>query len=182
MLEIGALPSRDSLLALPALAGATGRLGVSLDGPQVCDGFEILRLDANDLSVDARFAAASFDTVLCNSVLEHDPAFWKSLAEMKRVLRPGGLLGVGVPGYTRLPLERRAHRLARWLGRLRVGPAILDPLNAATLTLHVHNYPGDYYRFSPQAVAEVFLDGLVDVEIQTLMNPPRILGFGTKPG
>lgn len=36
------------------------------------------------------FGDASFDTVVSTSMLEHDPAFWRTLPEVARVLRPGG--------------------------------------------------------------------------------------------
>ncbi len=39
----------------------------------------------------------SFDTVLCSQVLEHVPRPWDALAEMARVLRPGGRLLLTVP-------------------------------------------------------------------------------------
>lgn len=38
------------------------------------------------------FEDASFDTVISTEMLEHDPTPWRSLAEMGRVLRPGGHL------------------------------------------------------------------------------------------
>lgn len=38
------------------------------------------------------FDDASFDVVVSTEMLEHDPAPWLSLAEMRRVLRPGGHL------------------------------------------------------------------------------------------
>lgn len=38
------------------------------------------------------FPDASFDTVVSTSMLEHDPAFWDTLREVARVLRPGGHL------------------------------------------------------------------------------------------
>lgn len=38
------------------------------------------------------FPDASFDVVVCTEMLEHDVAPWLSLAEMGRVLRPGGHL------------------------------------------------------------------------------------------
>ena len=181
VLEIGAVPSDETLLCLPALAGAQRRIGVNLDGPHRHGAIEILRADANSLACLPGFGDESFDTVLCNAVLEHDRFFWKTLAEMKRVTRPGGVIGIGVPGYTKVPLERTASRLARLLGWIGVPSRILDPLRAATLTLQIHNYPGDYYRFSPQAVADVFLEGLVDTELHTIMLPPRVIGFGVKP-
>jgi SAM-dependent methyltransferase len=181
VLEIGAVPSDETLLCLPALAGARSRIGVNLDGPHRHGGLEILQADANSLAFLPGFGDESFDTVLCNAVLEHDRFFWKTLAEMKRLTRPGGVIGIGVPGYTKIPMERTASRLARSLGWIGVPARILDPLRAATLTLQIHNFPGDYYRFSPQAVADVFLEGLVDTELHTLMLPPRVIGFGMKP-
>jgi hypothetical protein len=54
-------------------------------------------------------------------------------------------------------------------------------LFTATVTFQIHNWPGDYYRFSPQAVREVFLEGLEQIEVRTIMWPPRIIGVGTKP-
>lgn len=36
------------------------------------------------------FPDASFDVVVSTSMLEHDPAFWRTLPEVARVLRPGG--------------------------------------------------------------------------------------------
>ena len=181
VLEIGAVPSEESLLCLPALDGARSRIGVNLAGPHRYRDFEILQGDANSMGSLPGCGDESFDTVLCNAVLEHDRCFWKSLAEMRRVTRPGGVIGIGVPGYASLPLERKATWLARVLGRLGISSKFLDPIRASTLTLRIHNHPGDYYRFSPQAVAEVFLDGLVDTEVHTLMMPPRVIGFGVKP-
>ncbi len=43
------------------------------------------------------FASESFDTVFCSQVLEHVPEPWKALAEMRRVLKPGGHLILTVP-------------------------------------------------------------------------------------
>ena len=40
-----------------------------------------------------------FDKVICAEVLEHVPDYERMLAEIKRVLKPGGLLAVSVPRY-----------------------------------------------------------------------------------
>jgi ABC-type dipeptide/oligopeptide/nickel transport system permease component len=136
VLEIGAVPTDDTLLCLPALAGARSRIGVNLDGPHRHGDFEILRADANSLASLPGFGDATFDTVLCNSVLEHDPFFWKTLAEMKRVTRPGGTIGIGVPGYAKLPVERRASRLAAALSWIGVPAGILAAVKRNSILDH----------------------------------------------
>lgn len=180
VLEIGAVPSAESLLLLPALAGATEKVGVSLDGPARFADVEILAADAHDLS---RFEDARFDTVLCNSVLEHDPRFWRTLAEIRRVARPGALVAIGVPGYA-ATRRSRALTLLRPLGRLPlVGRSLrpwIDGRLASTRTLVVHAYPNDCYRFGEDAMREVILEGLVDAEVRRVLDPPRFIGFGTR--
>jgi SAM-dependent methyltransferase len=174
VLEIGAVPSADSLLCLPALSNARSKVGVNLQTAASYRDFQIRQANANHLDC---FADSSFDTVLSNAVHEHDARFWLSLAEIRRVTRPGGLIVIGVPGYAKLPMERTLRRISKlWLPR-----NLRDALAASTITLQNHDYPGDYYRFSAQAVREVFLDGLRDTEVRTLLLPPRIIGVGVKP-
>ena len=177
VLEIGARPSPDTLLCLPALDGATQRVGIDLDGPHQWDGMTILAGNANRMTM---FADASFDAVLCNSVLEHDPRFWQTLGEIDRVLKPGGIFVAGVPGYGAMgntPGRRLIALLRHWPGFSRgLG---LPQVSSATLGLH--NFPGDYYRFSKQAVAEVFLAGYEQPEVISVLMPPRFIGWGRKP-
>jgi SAM-dependent methyltransferase len=45
------------------------------------------------------FADGAFDSVIASEVLEHVPADHLALAEIARVLRPGGLLAVTVPAW-----------------------------------------------------------------------------------
>jgi len=179
VIELGAMPSPDTLLALPSLAGARSRVGVNLAGDAEGGAWRIVGADATDL---AGFADASFDTVLANSLLEHVAAFWRVLAEIRRIARPGALVVIGVPGYASGGRPTLLKRLARLplAGRVvrRYAPAAL----ASTPTLVVHNYPGDYYRFSPQAAREVFLDGLDEREVQVVLAPPRVIAVGRVPG
>jgi SAM-dependent methyltransferase len=45
------------------------------------------------------FADGSFDRVVCSEVLEHVPDYGAMLAEIRRVLRPGGICVVSVPRW-----------------------------------------------------------------------------------
>lgn len=177
VLEIGARPRADTLLSLPSLAGASERLGLDLDGPHDWQGMRILAGNANRM---AEFADGSFDAVLSNSMLEHDPRFWLTLGEIHRVLKPGGLVAIGVPGYGamgEMPLRRL-------IGLLRFCPGFAtgaDLLRASSATLGLHPAPGDYYRFSEQAVREVFLEGYRDAGVERVLKPPRFIGWGRKP-
>jgi len=178
VLEIGAVAPPDALLCLPSVAQARSRIGVNLTGDACFEEWRIVGADANDLSC---FADASFDTVLANSVFEHDPFFWRSLREMRRVARAGAVIVLGVPGYA----TNDAGQLLRRLARLPVAGAAVRRFAASrlasTATLGIHNFPGDYYRFSPQAVREVLLDGLVDRDVRSILTPPRIVGSGIVP-
>jgi hypothetical protein len=49
---------------------------------------------------------------------------------------------------------------------------LLGGLSVSTLVLQLHRYPSDYYRFTPQAVEEVFLEGLRDKEVRTVIARP----------
>jgi SAM-dependent methyltransferase len=125
------------------------------------------------------FADGSFDLVLCNAVLEHDPRFWLTLGEIRRVLRVGGIAMLGVPGFVRG--QSLGAKLAGLLARA-MRSAWLDGVAASTPVLQVHDYPGDYYRFSEQAVREVFLSGYAVLEQRAVMVPPRLIGVGRKLG
>ena len=182
VLEVGAVPSDASLLCMKSLRNATEKVGLNLEGPAEYRDFKILRGNTNRMDC---FADSRFDAVLCNATLEHDPYFWKSIAEMKRVTKPGGLIVIGTPGYAWLPLERLKLRL-QGLQRIPLVRRILAHENMlwllrGTLTIDVHDAPGDYYRFSLQTFREVFFDGMQDVEVFSVMVPPIIIGSGIKP-
>ena len=182
VLEIGAVPSPVSLLCSPVLNGAREKLGVNLEGPLRYRDFAIAKGNSNHLDF---IENDRFDLVLCNAVLEHDKFFWKTVAEMKRVAKPGALIAVGAPGYRRSSrdgLHKWANRAGRvpLVGRI-VNRETLLWFTMGTLTMSVHNYPGDYYRFTEQSFAEVVLEGLIDVEIRSVVIPPYIVGAGMKP-
>lgn len=59
---------------------------------------EIISFDGSHIP----FPDATFDTVLCTEVLEHSPEPAALIAEMERVLKPGGLLIATVPFSARV--------------------------------------------------------------------------------
>jgi ubiquinone/menaquinone biosynthesis C-methylase UbiE len=154
VLEVGGVMGPKSLLDSPVLATAE-RVVLNMAWVRDADGIQVVRGNANDMP----FEDESFDLVMSLSTLEHDKRFWLSLAEMKRVLRPGGLLVIGVPGYVSDPDRDRG----RW-----------------TRTYKVH-FKFDNYRFSEQAVSDVFFEGMERVGVQAILTPPRIVGHGYKP-
>lgn len=168
VLEVGALPNPGSLLTMPCLSSAE-KVGVNLI-PGEYEDFKIIEGNANDLHF---FDDARFDCVLCNAVLEHDKYFWRSVAEMKRVLEPNGLLVIGTPSY-------KNHWLQRITGPIRGRNKATLLLTAYTLCFKVHPEPGDYYRFSEQTFSEVFFAGCHDVVIESSLVPPITVGHGRK--
>jgi len=178
VLEVGAVPGTGNLLAMGCLKAIPEKIGLNLQEPVQGEGWEILQGDAHAMT----FKDNHFEAVFCNSTLEHDPAFWKTLSEMRRVAAPGGLLVIGVPGFSGMGLDsiflkkswmKKAIRIwSRWTG--------IESFDAGTLTLGEHLFPGDYYRFTEQAMREVLLAGLKDIQIQKIMNPPRLIGWGRK--
>ncbi|MBL8753582.1 MAG: class I SAM-dependent methyltransferase [Planctomycetes bacterium] len=109
------------------------------------------------------FADATFDCVLSCSALEHDRWFWRSTAEVLRVLRPGGYFVVGVPIYMTLPGDK--------------------DFTTVTYARHGLAYNADYYRFSEQAVREVFFEGYAEVTDELIVRKqpnPYLVAAGRK--
>jgi SAM-dependent methyltransferase len=154
VLEVGGVVGPKSLLAAPELQQAE-RYCLNLVPMRSSDGIRTVTGSGNDMHM---FPNESFDMVLSNATLEHDKHFWLTVAEMRRVLRPDGLMVIGVPGF--LPNQP-------------------EDTSKSTSTFRVH-YKFDYYRFSTQAVEEVFFDGMYDVTLFPILEPPRIIGYGRK--
>ena len=89
------------------------------------------------------FASASFGSVLSNCVFEHIPAIERTIAEIARVLRPGGLFAVTLisHAFSRLLTNERAW--AR-LGLQRFHAAYLDWFNRKSV--HHHFDPPEVWR------------------------------------
>jgi SAM-dependent methyltransferase len=175
VLEVGATPDASSLFNLAFLQGKN-RIGLNLFAAEF-DGVQIIEANANDIP----FEDDSFDIVISNATLEHDPFFWKSSSEMRRILAPGGVLMLGVPGF----VQSRAESLIQGVaGRLPWIVRHMNLLASATLTYKLHYEEGsfgDYYRFSKMAVEEVLFEGMEVLALETVMSPPRFVGAARKP-
>ena len=115
-------------------------------------------------------------------MLEHDPLFWKTIIEINRVLAPGGTLIIGVPSFEGMGLKYifpSNSVIAKFL-KIIIGIFKLNYLKASTLTLGVHAYPEDYYRFSAAAVRDVFFKDYEQVTLSKVMMPPRIVATGIR--
>lgn len=175
VVSIGAAAAAYDLLHLDyftSLGDEAELIGINIDHTQLgrLGDFEVIYGDAHAMPFDD----ASVDAVLCNAMLEHDPKFWLTLAEIRRVVKPGGIALIGTPGYTSDPLVPLLHRWLPTRGTRRAD------LRQATMTYIVHNAPGDFYRFSEQSHREVLLEGFELMELATVMKPPRTISCGRR--
>ncbi|MGD2111373.1 MAG: methyltransferase domain-containing protein [Phycisphaerae bacterium] len=179
VLEIGAVPNEQSLLCMKSLEHTTEKVGINLLGPHTFRDFSIVKGNANEMG--NLFDDDSFDVVLSNATLEHDKHFWRTVSEIHRIIRPGGLIILGVPGYREYWIDKIRDR---WCGapglRRLFNHPLFNAISTATMTFRVHDFPGDYYRFSAQTLREVFLEGCRDAEIRSVMAPPRLIASGIK--
>ena len=91
-LEVGGVMGEGSLLRFPELAG-TERYCLNLVAMPSDGEITAVQGNANDMKA---FKRDYFDLVLCCSTLEHDKRFWLSVAEMRRVLKPGGRVALAI--------------------------------------------------------------------------------------
>lgn len=105
----------------------------------------------------------SCDCVLSSSAMEHDKYFWKTLAEVRRVLRKDGAFIVGVPIYKTLATDK--------------------DYTTRTYARHGLAYNADYYRFSEQAVRELFFEDYAEITHEVIVREypnPYLIAAGRK--
>ncbi len=159
VLEIGA--GAWTLLAIPLLKRAR-KVALNLrfnDPAKLAEEAKLVVGNSNALG----FPDESFDCVMSCSAMEHDPYFWRTVAETKRVLKKDGVFVVGVPIYRTLPTDYRHTTL--------------------TYARHGLAYNADFYRFSEQAVREIFFEGYAAVTDEVLVRRypnPYLVAAGRK--
>jgi ubiquinone/menaquinone biosynthesis C-methylase UbiE len=158
-LEVGA--GGWTLLSIPEFDAGT-RVALNLTFGKLTEQLErTVRVIGNGNKLP--FADESFDCVMSCSVLEHDRYFWRSTREVHRILRPGGFFIAGVPIYMTLASDKDH--------------------TTATYARHGLAYNADYYRFSEQAVREVFFENYSEVTDEVIVRQtpnPYLIAAGRK--
>lgn len=138
-------------LSLPDVSKAAGVLAAMADAGEAPAGASFAAVQANALALP--FPDGAFDQVIAAELLEHINADQDAIAEIARVLRPGGALAVSVPRW--LP-ERVCWALSdsyhdRPGGHVRIyrGHELRDRLLSAGLRVtgsdHVHALHSPYW-------------------------------------
>jgi len=95
------LPVKSTTLELGSLdvnGSVREYMGPEYVGIDIEDGDSVdVVMNANDIG--KKFEENEFDCVLALDLLEHDKYFWKTLAGVKKVLKPGGIFVVVVPTF-----------------------------------------------------------------------------------
>lgn len=93
---------------LKQLGSSTAHIGVDLstDALTFCAKRQLPNLVRADIN-RMPFASAAFDAVICSSVLYHQwvPQVNEAIAELARILKPGGCLLINVPAFASLHSE-----------------------------------------------------------------------------
>jgi SAM-dependent methyltransferase len=133
------------------LAGVLDLFGAMREAGEVPEGAEADIKEGDALALP--FADEEFDRVVAAEVLEHIPDDTAAIAELVRVLRPGGSIAVTVPRW--LPericwaLSDAYHEVEGGHVRIYTGDELVDKLTAAGLEYdgraHVHGLHSPYW-------------------------------------
>lgn len=95
ILDVGSLNVNGSVAEVLTRIGHSGKFtGVDM---RAGSGVDVV-LDGHDLS--KKWKKPTFDLVTCCDTLEHDNRFWLTVAEMSKVLKPGGWMLITVPSFS----------------------------------------------------------------------------------
>ena len=167
MLEITMGTRHTSIISAPAFAGferhvlLPGESGEEA-GPHFHKG------NPNDMS--QLFDDGCFTTVIWDRALEGDALFWRTVAEIKRVLTPGGALMLCTRGFV------KTNKFG-----VKVVGANGNPVPFLTATSAVAAVRSDYLRFSPQGLRKTVLDGFDVREMRSAFMVPHLFAVAVKP-
>ena len=133
------------------LAGVLELFGAMKEAGEVPDGAEADIKEGDALALP--FADGEFDRVVASEVLEHIPADEQAIAELVRVLRPGGTMAVTVPRW--LPekicwaLSDAYHEVEGGHVRIYTGAELVGKLERSGMVLegkdHAHGLHAPYW-------------------------------------
>jgi SAM-dependent methyltransferase len=154
-LAIGDSIGSKAILNVPYIRENKDRIkawGINVQ-PEACGHWEhmdISLMDAHRIT----YESGRMDVVLCCMMLEHDPEFWLTLSEVRRVLKPGGAFLLAVPTF-------------------------LHASNGDSVACY-REHGEDYYRFSQRAISKVLMKGFNRLQLILYQDPPRALCYGFK--
>jgi SAM-dependent methyltransferase len=93
VLDVGSMAHKEQDTYRPLFAGSR----YSFTGLDIAEGPNVDLVPA-DVFHWAEIGSRSFDVVISGQAFEHNPYFWITLAEVARVLVPGGLVAIVAPG------------------------------------------------------------------------------------
>lgn len=167
ILEIPHGARRQAALTLaPPFAGQERHVVSRGEGGEV-DGVQFHKGEPNDLA--PLFDDQCFSTVIWDRALDQDARFWMTLAEIKRVLLPGGVLMVCTRGFA------KANKFG-----VKATSAKGSDLPFMTATGAVGVGAPDFWRLSPQAMRNVILGDFDVREVRMSFMVPHVFGVGVK--
>jgi hypothetical protein len=167
-LEIGA-PSPDASLLTDDRFAGEERYAVGPHETVEQDGLSYRNGNPNDLT--KLFQDGQISTVLWNGGIARDKHFWRTLAEVRRVLKPGGVFIVVAQAFAQKP------RFG-----VRVVGAQGNEIANATIVARAQAAVADYWRISPQAMRQIVLEDFEVKEVRIAYVVPRVFGVGVKKG
>ncbi len=167
ILEITLGTRHTAIAGAPFLAGFERHVIVPGESAEEA-GTHFHKGNPNDMS--QLFDDGCFATVIWDRALERDALFWRTVAEIKRVLAPGGALMLCTRGFVKI----------NKFGVKVVG-ANGNPVPFLTATSAVAAVGGDYLRFSPQGLRKTVLDGFDVREVRSAFMVPHLFAVAVKP-
>ena len=167
VLEIAGGAREGAIAQAPFLDGLERHAVVVGDGREA-GGIHFHKGDPNDLT--PLFDDACFSTVIWDRALERDPRFWLTVAEIHRVLAPGGSLVLCTRGFA------KTNKFG-----VKVVGASGNPISFMTATAALSATGGDHLRFSPQGLRRVVLDRFDVKELRSSFMTPHLFAVAQKP-
>jgi SAM-dependent methyltransferase len=166
VLEIAGGGREGAIAQAPFLHGVERHVVIAGDGGEA-GGIHFHKGNPNDLA--PLFDDACFSAVIWDRALERDPRFWLTVAEIRRVLSPGGTLVLCTRGFG------KTNKFG-----VKVVGASGNPIPFLTATAAISAAGGDHVRFSPQGLRRMVLDGFDVKELRSAFMTPHLFAVAQK--